>query len=129
MGVLLDGNWVDQVYSSAASGGRFIRGATKFRNWITPDGSAGSSVASGFKAERGCYHLSSLRRLSLPAGPSNADSPQTQEARGSNFSLSVVRWLLANDGWAFTPGVGIVAATVKRAKRHYEVYLKADALF
>ena len=36
---------------------RFNRPTTKFRNWITPDGSPGPSGEGGFAAETGRYHL------------------------------------------------------------------------
>jgi len=53
MGLLVDGKWVDKWYDTKASGGKFIRQDAGFRNWITPDGSAGVSGKSGFKAESG----------------------------------------------------------------------------
>lgn len=37
--------------------GEFVRWESQFRNWVTPDGEAGPSGASGFKAEPGRYHL------------------------------------------------------------------------
>jgi putative glutathione S-transferase len=35
----------------------FVRQTSSFRNCITPDGSAGPTGESGFKAEPGRYHL------------------------------------------------------------------------
>lgn len=57
MGLLVDGKWVDQWYDTISSGGKFVRSAAQFRNWITADGSAGESGKAGFKAESGRYHL------------------------------------------------------------------------
>lgn len=57
MGLLVDGKWVDQWYDTKSSGGKFVRSAAQFRNWITADGSAGESGKPGFKAESGRYHL------------------------------------------------------------------------
>ncbi|MCH2248530.1 MAG: glutathione S-transferase family protein [Cognatishimia sp.] len=57
MGLLFDGKWVDQWYDTKSSGGKFVRSAAQFRNWITADGSAGESGKPGFKAESGRYHL------------------------------------------------------------------------
>jgi putative glutathione S-transferase len=57
MGLLQDGKWVDQWYETKASGGRFVRKAPQFRNWITADGAPGPSGTGGFKAEAGRYHL------------------------------------------------------------------------
>ncbi|KZY46610.1 glutathione-dependent reductase, partial [Roseovarius sp. HI0049] len=57
MGLLVDGEWKDKGYDTEKTGGKFVRSETKFRNWITADGSAGPSGEGGFKAESGRYHL------------------------------------------------------------------------
>jgi hypothetical protein len=41
MGLLIDGKWHDKWYDTESTGGRFKRQESAFRNWITPDGSAG----------------------------------------------------------------------------------------
>ena len=51
MGLLIDGVWRDQWYDTKASGGRFVRKESAFRDWITAAG------RSGYKAEAGRYHL------------------------------------------------------------------------
>ena len=38
-------------------GGRFVRPTTRFRNWVTADGSPGPIGRGGFAAEPGRYHL------------------------------------------------------------------------
>jgi len=43
MGMLVDGEWHDVWYETAATGGRFVRKESRFRNWVTVDGSAGPS--------------------------------------------------------------------------------------
>jgi putative glutathione S-transferase len=57
VGLLVDGAWQTSWYDTKKTGGRFERSKTSFRNWITPDGSAGPSGTGGFKAEAGRYHL------------------------------------------------------------------------
>ena len=57
MGLLQNGQWVDQWYDTKSTKGEFRRKASTFRNWITPDGSAGPTGVGGFKAEPGRYHL------------------------------------------------------------------------
>ena len=57
MGVLINGQWHNTWYDTKDSGGAFQRQAAGFRNWITPDGSAGPTGTDGFKAEAGRYHL------------------------------------------------------------------------
>jgi putative glutathione S-transferase len=49
--------WSTQWYDTKSTGGRFKRGESAFRNWITADGSAGPTGTGGFKAETDRYHL------------------------------------------------------------------------
>src|SRR3569623_1903650 len=57
MGLLVEGVWRDDSYdTSRIKDGRFNRPTSKFRIWITPDGSPGPSGNGGFPAEAGRYH-------------------------------------------------------------------------
>ena len=52
MGILVDGQWRDEELPQETGAlGEFRRSDSRFRNWITADGS------SGYKAEAGRYHL------------------------------------------------------------------------
>jgi len=52
MGILIDGKWSDEeLPAETGKAGEFRRADSRFRDWITADGS------SGFKAEAGRYHL------------------------------------------------------------------------
>ena len=57
--MLRDGKWVAdwQPVQAKDEKGGFVRQTSSFRNWITPDGSAGPTGDGGFKAEVGRYHL------------------------------------------------------------------------
>lgn len=57
MGQLIKGRWVDSDERPTDASGAFIRSSSVFRNWVTNDGAAGATGASGFRAERGRYHL------------------------------------------------------------------------
>ncbi len=47
MGLLVDGKWHDVWYDTKASQGPFRPHArAQFRNWVTPDGSAGTDRAA-----------------------------------------------------------------------------------
>ena len=48
---------VKNSWNSSINDGEYQRKESQFRNWITPDGSAGISGRGGFKAEAGRYHL------------------------------------------------------------------------
>ncbi len=57
--MLVKGSWAKDfhpVHDTDEEGG-FVREEAGFRNWITPDGSAGPTGEPGFKAEAGRYHL------------------------------------------------------------------------
>ena len=57
--MLIDGKWSGKwhPYQAKDGKGRFLRGDSHFRNWITDDGAPGPSGEGGFKAEAGRYHL------------------------------------------------------------------------
>ncbi|WP_111643308.1 glutathione S-transferase family protein [Marinimicrobium alkaliphilum] len=57
MGLLVKGEWHDEWYDTEKTGGEFIREDAQFRDWVTPDGSAGPDGQKGHKAEAGRYHL------------------------------------------------------------------------
>src|SRR6202022_4752332 len=57
MGLLIDGRWHDQWYDTLASGGRFVRQDSVFRNWVTTDGTPGPTGVGGYRAKAGRYHL------------------------------------------------------------------------
>lgn len=55
---LVDGKWVnDDVAATEMKQGAFHREETRFRDWITPDGSPGPEGQAGFAAEAGRYQL------------------------------------------------------------------------
>jgi glutathionyl-hydroquinone reductase len=123
MGLLVEGVWQDRWYDTSNSGGRFIRSKSQFRNWITADGSEGPSGQGGFKAEPGRYHL----YVSL-ACPWASRTLIFRALKGLEdfISVSVVNWLMGPEGWTFDEGPGVIPDTVNRAKRLFEVYLKAN---
>ena len=57
MGQLVEGVWRDERLVAQHSDGRFVRSETRFRNWVTADGSPGPTGAGGFAAAPGRYHL------------------------------------------------------------------------
>ena len=122
MGLLVDGVWHDQWYDTSSTGGRFVRSDSQFRNWITADGSAGPTGGDGFKAETGRYHL----YVSLACPWANR-TLILRALRGLEdvISVSVVNPYMAENGWTFEPGAGVIADPVVQARYMYEVYLRA----
>jgi putative glutathione S-transferase len=123
MGLLVDGKWHDRWYETKTSGGRFERSKSQFRNWVTADGSAGPTGASGFKAEAGRYHL----YVSL-ACPWAHRTMIVRRLKGLEemIGLSIVNAYMGHEGWTFEPGPGVIADTVNGRQRLHEIYTLAD---
>lgn len=126
MGILLDGKWQDTWYSTKETEGRFVRSAAQFRNWITPDGSAGPNGYAGFKAEASRYHL-----YVSYACPWANRTLIFRKIKGLEkiISLSVVHWHMAEEGWSFKDGEGVIADSVFNASFLREIYLKANSTY
>jgi putative glutathione S-transferase len=142
LGLLVDGIWRAQDRgaqdrgaqdrggakdSGAPSpGGRFERRESPFRNWVTPDGAAGPSGRGGFAAEPHRYHL----YVSL-ACPWAHRTLIFRALKGleSVIGVSVVHWLMAENGWTFAEGPGVIPDAVNGARFLHEVYTKADPSF
>jgi len=126
MGLLVAGKWTDRWYDTSASGGRFVRQESAFRNWITPDGAPGPTGKGGFAGERGRYHL----YVSL-ACPWAHRTLIFRALKGleSAISLSVVNWLMGDQGWTFEPAPGVIPDCLSGAKRLYEIYLRANQTY
>jgi putative glutathione S-transferase len=125
MGLLIDGVWHDQWYDTKTTGGRFIRQASQFLNWITPDGNPPPEQPDkiGFKAESGRYHL-----YVSYACPWAHRTLIFRAIKGlkTMISLSVVNWLMLENGWTFEPAEGVIGDPVNNANYLYEVYTKAQ---
>lgn len=124
MGLLINGKWHDQWYDTDSTGGNFVRTDAQFRHWITPDGSAGPSGLAGFKAEAGRYHL--YVSYACPWA-SRVLILRALKGLEQMISVSAVNPYMAEHGWTFEPGPGVVADPVANAKYLYEVYLRAQA--
>ena len=119
--MLVDGKWVakwDPVQAKDEKGG-FVRQVSTFRNWITPDGSAGPTGTGGFKAEAGRYHL----YVALIC-PWASRTLMARKLKGLEevVSLSIAEPELTDQGWRFAPG----ADPVNGATYVHELYTKAD---
>jgi len=123
MGLLVDGQWQDNWYDTEKTGGHFVRKDSQFRNWITADGSAGPTGDSGFKTEKGRYHL----YVSL-ACPWAHRTLIIRALKGLEdfISLSVVNSQMLENGWTFEDGPGVIKDSVNNADYLYEVYKAAD---
>lgn len=98
MGQLVDGVWKDEWYDTDSTGGAFKRDTSKFRNWVTADGSAGPTGTGGFRAESGRYHL-----YVSHACPWAHRTLIFRALKGleDHIEISVVHPDMLKDGWEF----------------------------
>jgi glutathionyl-hydroquinone reductase len=126
MGVLIDGAWHEQEPADARSdgAGRFERAQTAFRNWVTPDGRPGPTGSDGFSAAPGRYHL----YISL-ACPWAHRTLIMRALKGLEqiIPVSVTNWLMAENGWTFAPGEGVIPDPLFNSRFMHEIYTRADS--
>ena len=122
MGLLVDGEWHDKWYDTEKNDGKFVRDQAGFRNWVTSDGSAGPSGDGGFEAEAGRYHL-----YVSHACPWAHRTMIFRALKGLEdmISISVVNWLMQDNGWTFEEGDGVIADPIHNAKFMHQVYTAA----
>lgn len=119
--MLIDGKWTakwDPVQAKDAKGG-FVRQTSTFRNWITPDGSAGPTGSGGYKAEAGRYHL--YVALICPWA-SRTLIARKLKGLENLVTLTITEPELTDEGWAIAPGND----PVNNATYLHEIYTKAD---
>jgi len=123
MGLLVNGEWRDRWYDTKSAGGKFVRDTSKFRNWVTPDGSPGPSGEGGFAAETGRYHL-----YVSYACPWAHRTLIFRALKGleEHISVDVVHPLMKGDGWTFgTDFDGATGDSLMGKEFLREVYLAA----
>jgi len=126
MGLLIDGVWHEDEPAPAKGEGRFERADTMFRNWVTPDGRPGPSGHDGFAAQAGRYHL----YVSL-ACPWAHRTLIMRALKGLEtiIPVSVTHWLMADQGWTFAAGEGVIPDPLFSSRTLHEVYTRADASY
>jgi len=124
MGLLQEGIWQDQWYDTKSTKGRYVRKQSRFRNWITQDGSAGPTGEGGFKAEPARYHL--YVSYACPWAHRTLIFRALKGLEGM-ISLSVVNWLMGEDGWTFNEADGVVPDSVNNAQFLHQVYTAAQS--
>jgi len=126
MGLLVDGQWKDRWYDTDSTGGKFKRQEQAYRNWITADGEPGPSGEGGFAAAPDRYHL--YVSLACPWAH-RALIVRALKGLEEMLPISVVHWYMAEHGWTFEPGPGVIPDPVHNVERLYQLYQKADPDF
>ncbi len=117
MGELINGVWYRTGFETAIKGGELHRPPSVFRNWLS-DGDG-----ADFPAEAGRYHL----YVSL-ACPWAHRTMIMRKLKGLEdlIGLSVVHWIMGEDGWTFEPGPRVVADTVNGVHWLHQLYTLSD---
>lgn len=124
MGQLIDGKWSTQWYDTSKSGGKFVRSQAGFRNWVTPDGSAGPTGEAGFKAEANRYHL--YVSLACPWAHRTLIFRELKNLTDL-ISVSVVSPKMPDEtGWSFNTAEGSTGDTLLGKDTLWQVYTAAQ---
>ncbi|MDQ0321248.1 putative glutathione S-transferase [Pararhizobium capsulatum DSM 1112] len=126
MGMLVDGIWKDVWYDTKETKGHFKRAQSQFRNWVTSDGSAGSSGEGGFKAEADRYHL--YVSLACPWAHRTLIFRKLKKLEGL-ISVSIVDPLMLSNGWEFKNEIGGTVDHLFGSEALWQVYVKADPTY
>jgi len=113
-------------FSPKTRDGKFVRTESGFRNWITSDGSAGSSGVGGFKAEPGRYHL----YISHACPWANRVMiMRNLKALEELISVDVVHPLMGAKSWHFEQHPGSTLDSINHKKWMRDIYTLADPDF
>ena len=113
MGLLVEGVWRDEWYDTAATGGKFERPATSYRNWIEAGGR--------FSPEAGRYHL-----YVSWACPWAHRTLIYRKLKGLDDAIGVIYVdpLMLENGWTIGEGVDPITC----ARFLWQVYAKGYGL-
>jgi putative glutathione S-transferase len=121
MGLLVNGAWQEDI--SRTDNGRFVRPATRFRNFVTADGGAGPTGEGGFAAEAGRYHL--YISLACPWAHRTLIFRALKKL-DDVISLSVTDPLYGKTGWEFGTARGGTPDDANGKATLAEIYLLGD---
>lgn len=126
--MLVDGRWMEdwQPVQKADGKGRFVRQVSSFRNWITPDGSAGPTGEGGFAAEAGRYRLYVAFICPWASRTLIARKLKGLEAL---IPVTVVNPVLSDQGWQFGGYPGAQDDPLFGAAYLHQLYTRADPHF
>ncbi len=122
MGIVVNGAWRADADFPRDATGRFVRPDSPFRNWVTADGAPGPTGAGGFHAAAGRYHL--IVSLACPWAHRTLILRKLKGLE-SMISLSVVDWLMAERGWTFDAGPGVIPDPIFGFETLSSFYVKA----
>lgn len=126
MGLLVDGVWKNQWYDTKASGGKFVRSQSRFRDWVTRDGSPAEGRDRGFRAEPGRYHL--YVSLACPWAHRTLILRKLKRLEDV-VSVDIVHHFMGENGWTFATEDGASGDTLFASKYLHQIYTRADPTY
>ncbi len=123
MGMLIDGVWHDVWYDTKETRGHFKRQESRFRNYVTADGSAGPTGEGGFKAEPARYHL--YVSLACPWAHRTLIFRKLKKLEDL-ISVSIVDPYMLENGWEFKGRNGGTKDDLFGSDFLWQVYTRAD---
>ncbi|MBX9749200.1 MAG: glutathione S-transferase family protein [Roseococcus sp.] len=102
---------------SVLADGELKRPPSVFRHWIKQDGD------SPFRPAPGRYHL--YVSLACPWAHRTLIMRSLKGLQDA-IGVSVVHWLMGDDGWCFDPGPGVIPDTVNGTSLLHQVYTLSD---
>jgi putative glutathione S-transferase len=118
--MLVEGRWEEVSTEVDKASGQFIRPDTRFRNWVTADGSPGPTGDGGLKAEPDRYHL--YISLACPWAHRTLIFRKLKKLTEA-IGVSVVHPHMLAQGWEFSEEW---PDNLYGARTLYEIYQKAD---
>jgi glutathionyl-hydroquinone reductase len=122
MGELINGKWCRTSVDAVLVDGGLRRPPSVFRDRVTADGSVPEGGRS-FRAEAGRYHL--YVSLACPWAHRTLIMRNLKALDGM-IGVSVVHWLMGEEGWTFAPGPGVVPDVVAQVSALHELYTLSD---
>ena len=125
MGLLIDGQWHDHWYENSDSG-EFQREQAQRRDWVTADGSPGPDGQRAVRAEAGRFHL--YVSLACPWAHRTLIYRKLKQLE-SLIDVSVVSWLMAENGWTFDKRTGSSGDALDDLEFLHQRYTADDAKY
>jgi putative glutathione S-transferase len=126
MGKLIEGEWHDVWYDTKETKGHFKRSQSRFRNFVTRDGSPGPTGEGGFKAEPGRYHL--YVSYACPWAHRTLIFRKLKKLEDT-ISVSVVDYYMGKNGWEFKNREGGTEDHLFGSEKLWQVYTRADPVY
>jgi putative glutathione S-transferase len=122
MGVLVEGKWQERA-DPRRQAAEFVRPPSRFRNWVTADGSAGPTGEGDFKAEPGRYHL--YVSLACPWAHRTLIFRRLKKLTEA-IGVSVVAPHLLSEGWEFSEEW---PDDLYGSQRLYDIYVRSNPTY